>query len=443
MKSEHEAECDEHSCISRVESEMPLLPQKQHGMSLFIGPGLLIAVGYMDPGNWATDIESGSKYAYSLLFVILLSNCMAMLLQHLTVRLAIHAEMDLAEATAKMCGKQKYLRWFLWFVCEIAIIAMDLSEVIGSAIAIQLLFGLALWQGVLITGLDVLLILAGISSKRWRIFEVLVGCLVAGVFACFAAEMAIVGVDWMATLKGFIPTMVIIEERRALFLCLGIIGATVMPHNLYLHSNLVKKKWLFFKNGQKDERIAKKCVTFASWDSSISLFFALFVNAAIMITAAAAFHKEGHEDVTSIKEAAVLLKNIVGNAAHFLFAIGLLMSGQSSTMTGTMAGQIVIEGFLNVCTAAWKRRLATRLAAIIPALIIVIAWGDSAVDSMLLYSQVILCFQLPFAVIPLVWAVGRKSFVGENGKMGLILAVASWLVALIIVALNIAFLAIN
>lgn len=412
-------------------SNKPLmsLGQRVRKFSTFCGPGYMIAVGYMDPGNWATDIEAGSRYGYALLWIILLSNIMAMLLQHLCVRLGMTTRMDLAENCRANCPTM--LNWFLYIIAELAIISCDLAEVIGTAIALNLLFGIPILWGVLITVADVLLILTGLS-KSHKTLEMMVIVLMTVIGLCFAIELAIVKPSWKQVLLGFIPRdPTLFVQRDALFSALGIIGATVMPHNLYLHSSIVKTRI----SEQEEKR--QEDINYASADSMVALVFALCINAAILIVAAASFHSRGHHDVQHIQDASALMKEWMGPMAAWLFGLALLAAGQSSTVTGTLAGQIVFEGFLKLQMKPWIRRLVTRLVAIVPALLIIGIAGSESINQLLLYSQVVLSFQLPFAIIPLIvftFKAESKQGLGET-----LLRTSSWIVAIIIIMLNIMY----
>lgn len=411
----------------------------------FCGPGYMIAVGYMDPGNWATDIEAGSRYGYALLFVILLSNCMAMILQHLCVRLAITTRMDLAQACRARLPRWANLPMYL--IAEIAIISCDLAEVIGTAIALKLLFGLPIIYGVLLTVCDVLLLLMGLGggsgnsnntdrptsdnslgngvasspalpdageTRAYRLLELVVMALMTIIGGCFLIELFIVRPNWLSVAYGFLPIQAsrLLLDRHALFSALGIIGATVMPHNLYLHSSIVKYNLVestkedvedpASSTGGNAKDSLESMINYATADSTIALFFALFINAAILITAAAAFHSRGQRDVQHIEDASALMRAWLGPAAAILFGLALLAAGQSSTVTGTVAGQIVFEGHLQMRLSPWLRRLITRAVAIVPALLIILVLGANSINRLLIYSQVILSFQLPFAIIPLI-----------------------------------------
>jgi manganese transport protein len=394
----------------------------------FIGPGLLVAVGYMDPGNWATDIEGGAKFGYTLLWVIMVSNFFAMLLQHLALKLGIATGRDLAQACKDSYSKTT--SFILWVLAEIAIAATDLAEVIGSAVAINLLFGIPLPVGIIITAVDVLLILF-LQSKGFRYIEIIVGALLGIIFLCFAYEIIISRPDMVAVSKGLIPNAQIISNPTMLYISIGILGATVMPHNLYLHSSII-----LTRNFSKTSEGKKNAIKFATIDSTTSLFLAFFINAAILIMAASTFHFSGNQEVADIHEAYHLLDPILGvKFAALLFAVALLAAGQNSTLTGTLAGQIVMEGFLNIRLKPWLRRLITRLIAIVPALVAALYFGDRGVSELLVLSQVILSLQLSFAVVPLVLITSNKTKMGEFANPAWIKNL-SWAVALLIIFLN-------
>lgn len=394
----------------------------------FAGPGYLVAVGYMDPGNWATDLAGGALFNYSLLSVILISNIMAILLQSLTARLGIATGRDLAQACRDHYSKP--VNFVLWVLCELAIAACDLAEVIGSAIALQLLFGLPLLYGVLITSLDVILVLL-LQNKGFRYIEAIVISLIVVISLCFGAEMFFSKPDIGGIMGGFIPNPEILKNPEMLYIALGILGATVMPHNLYLHSSIVQTR-----NYEETEEGKRAAVKYATIDSTLALTIALFINAAILILSATAFHTTGHTDVAEIQDAYQLLTPLLGTSlASILFAVALLAAGQNSTLTGTLAGQIVMEGFLNIRLKPWVRRLVTRLIAIIPAVLVIAIVGEKGTADLLILSQVILSLQLSFAVIPLVM------FTSDKRKMGSLVApkwlvVLSWIVAVIIAVLN-------
>jgi manganese transport protein len=394
----------------------------------FAGPGYLVAVGYMDPGNWATDLAGGSRFGYTLLSVILMSNLMAVLLQGLASKLGIVTGRDLAQACRDHFSTP--VVWALWFLCEIAIAACDLAEVIGSAIALNLLFGISLPVGVAITALDVLLLLY-LQNKGVRILEALVITLIATVGICFGFELFLARPDMAGVLKGFIPTTDIMSDREKLYIAIGIIGATVMPHNLYLHSSIVQtRRYDQTADGKRE------AVRYAFVDSTIALSFALFINAAILIVAAASFHTTGNHQVAEIQDAYKLLTPLLGAGASTVFALALLASGQNSTLTGTLAGQIVMEGFLNIRIRPWLRRLITRLIAIVPAVIVAITGGESGTAQLLILSQVILSLQLSFAVFPLVMFTSSKMKMGEFVNPTW-LKVLAYLVATVIATLNV------
>jgi len=395
---------------------------------VYAGPGYLVAVGYMDPGNWATDLAGGAKFGYALLSVIMLSNLMAILMQALCVRLGVATGQDLAQA----CRGYFSRRWsfFLWVLCEIAIAACDLAEVLGSAIALQLLFSIPLIWGVCITALDVLLLLL-LQHKGFRYLEALVITLVTMIGICFAAEMVFSRPDAAGIALGYLPTPQILRNPEMLYISIGIVGATVMPHNLYLHSSIVQTRaW------QPTSEKKWEAIKFGTIDSTVALTFALFVNSAILILSAASFHFSGHQDVAEIQEAYKLLSPLLGvGVASALFAFALLASGQNSTITATLAGQIVMEGFLNFHLPPWLRRLVTRAIAIIPALICIAFFGEGSTGKLLVLSQVVLSLQLPFAVFPLVMFTSDRRWMGEFVNP-LWLKLIAWIVAFLIAGLN-------
>jgi manganese transport protein len=394
----------------------------------FAGPGYLVAVGYMDPGNWASDLAGGAQFGYALLSVILLSNMMAMLLQGLAVRLGIATGRDLAQACRDHYSTPVAMG--LWVLCEIAIAACDLAEVIGSAIALNLLFGIPLIWGVCLTALDVLIILL-LHQRGFRWLEAVVITLVAVVGACFAVELFLSRPDAGEVARGLIPTTQILSNPMMLYIAIAILGATVMPHNLYLHSSIVQTRHF-----ADDVESRREAIRFSTFDSTIALLFAFFINGAILVLSAATFHFAGYSGVADIAVAHRLLAPLLGTtAASVLFAVALLASGQNSTITGTLAGQIVMEGFLNLRLAPWLRRLVTRGIAIIPAIIVTALYGARGTVSLLILSQVILSLQLSFAVIPLVQFTGDKAKMGELVIHPVTKAVA-WLVATVIVGLN-------
>ena len=426
--------------VSPRVSQRPSLPESHRTIPIhagigwfkkvlaFAGPGYLVAVGYMDPGNWATDIGGGAKFGYTLLSVILISNLMAMILQALSAKLGIVTGRDLAQACRESYSRPVAIG--LWVVCEIAIAACDLAEVLGSAVALKLLFGLPLILGVLITALDVLIVLA-LQGRGFRLIEAFVITLIASIALCFAYEIFFAQPIWREAAVGFIPRWEILRNREMLYIAIGILGATVMPHNLYLHSSIVQTRAF-----ATDAPGKREAIRYATFDSTLALGFALFVNAAILILGAAAFHTRGLHDVAEISDAYKLLTPVLGaSLASTLFACALLASGQNSTLTGTLAGQIVMEGFLNLRLKPWLRRLITRSIAITPAVIVIGFYGEGKVTSLLILSQVVLSFQLPFAVIPLVQFTSDRVRMGAfaNSRFTKILA---WTVAAAILGFN-------
>lgn len=394
----------------------------------FAGPGLMVAVGYMDPGNWATDIAGGSQFGYTLLSVILISNIFAMVLQHLSVKLGVVAERDLAQACRDHF--KPTTNFILWVFCEIAIAACDLAEVIGSAIALNLLFGIPLTWGIVITTIDVLIILL-LQAKGFRWIESIVAGLMFIILVCFGYEIIISKPEINAILGGLIPQKEIITNPSMLYIGIGILGATVMPHNLYLHSSIVQTR-----DYTRDREGKKEAIKFATLDSTVSLLLAFFINAAILILAAATFHTTGNEHVADIHDAYKMLTPILGaSMASIAFAIALLASGQNSTLTGTLAGQIVMEGFLNIRLKPWLRRLITRLIAVIPALIVTIIYGEHGTTDLLVLSQVILSMQLSFAVVPLVIFTNDKAKMGEFVNKPF-LKICVWFISIVIIILN-------
>ena len=394
----------------------------------FAGPGYLVAVGYMDPGNWATDLAGGSRFGYALLSVILISNLMAVLLQGLASKLGIVSGRDLAQACRDHYSPRVNVG--LWVLCEIAIAACDLAEVIGTAIALNLLFHIPIAWGVGITALDVLIVLY-LQNKGFRLLEALVIALIATVGTCFLFELIVSRPDLAGVARGFVPSAQILSNPEMLYIAIGILGATVMPHNLYLHSSIVQtRKYELTAEGKRE------AVRFAFVDSTIALSFALFINAAILIVAAATFHRSGNTQVAEIQDAYKLLSPLLGvGAASAVFALALLASGQNSTLTGTLAGQIVMEGFLNIRIRPWLRRLITRGIAIVPAAIVAILYGNSGTAKLLVLSQVVLSLQLSFAVFPLVMFTSDRVKMGDFAN-AMWLKVLAYLVALVIAALN-------
>jgi manganese transport protein len=395
----------------------------------FSGPGFLVAVGYMDPGNWATDLAGGAKFGYSLLAVILISNFMAILLQHLCIKLGVATGRDLAQACRDHYSTP--VVWFLWIICELAIAACDLAEVVGSAIGLQLLFKIPLVWGCLITASDVMLVLY-LQTKGFRYIEAIVITLIAIIGSCFAAELIFARPSMSGILSGFVPGPHIIANQGMLYVSIGILGATVMPHNLYLHSSIVQTRK--FEQTPVGRREA---IQFATIDSTVALMFALFINAAILIVSAAVFHWSGHQEVAEIQDAYRLLSPLLGvGIASILFAVALLASGQNSTLTGTLAGQIVMEGFLNLRIKPWLRRLITRLIAIIPAILVISIFGEGKTTDLLVASQVALSMQLGFAVWPLMRFTGEKAKMAEFANR-LWLKTLGWTTAAIIILLNV------
>jgi manganese transport protein len=400
----------------------------------FVGPGAMVAVGYMDPGNWATNIAGGSKFAYALLSVILISNLMAILLQTLAVRLGLATGRDLAQACRDAYPRPVSL--FLWFLAEIAIAATDLAELIGSAIALNLLFGIPLLLGLCLTAFDVLILLA-LQGKGFRYIEAFIIALIATVAACFAIELFLSKPDWNAAVVGYVPTLEILRNPQMLYIAIGILGATVMPHNLYLHSSIVQTRRIESSSAGKREAIK-----FATIDSTVALMFALFVNSAMLILAASAFYASGRTNIAEIGDAYKLLAPLLGTAlASTLFGVALLACGQNATITGTLSGQIVMEGFLNFRLKPWVRRLITRLIAIVPAVIVTALYGSSGTSQLLVGSQVILSLQLSFAVFPLVLFTSDKKKMGEFVNPTWV-KVLAWSVASVIAGLN-AYLLLN
>lgn len=394
----------------------------------YAGPGYLVSVGYIDPGNWATDIAGGSQFAYTLLSVIMVSNLIAVLLQSLCVRLGVATGRDLAQACREYFSPK--ISFYLWVLAEIGIVACDLAEVVGSAIALQLLFGIPLVWGVCITALDVLALLL-LQGKSFRYIEGLVSILVAIIGICFIAETVFSHPEIKEVLLGYLPKKEILQPEM-LYLAIGILGATVMPHNLYLHSSIVQTR-----NWHPTTTKRWEAIKFGTIDSTLALSIALLINSAILIVSAATFHFTGHQNVGEIQDAYQLLSPLLGvSAASAIFGVALLASGQSSTLTATLAGQIVMEGFLQFRLPPWLRRVVTRLLAIVPALVTIILFGDKSTSNLIIFSQVILSLQLPFAVIPLVMFTGDRNLM-KNFVNPLWLKILSWLVTIVIISLNI------
>lgn len=394
----------------------------------YVGPGYMVSVGYMDPGNWATDLQGGARFGYTLLSVILLSNFMAILLQALSARLGIATGLDLAQA----CRQRFHpvLNALLWVACELAIIACDLAEVIGTAVALELLFHIPLLGGVLISSLDAVLVLF-LMNRGFRYLEAFIIGLLGIIALCFTVQLIAAAPPLAAVLAGLKPSTAILTNSEMLYIAIGIIGATVMPHNLYLHSSIVQSRaYKRTEHGRKD------AIRWATWDSSIALMLALFINAAILIVAAAAFHTTGHQDVAEIQDAYHLLSPLLGlGVASTLFGLALLAAGTNSTITGTLAGQIIMEGFLHLRLPHWARRLVTRGLAIIPVVIVTLLYGNASVGQLLMASQVVLSMQLPFAVIPLVLFVSDRKLMGAF-VISRPVAALSWCVAGLILLLN-------
>ena len=427
--------------VARLPGGLPSLPEVHRSVPVaagasvwrkllaFSGPGYLVAVGYMDPGNWATDVAGGSAFGYTLLSVILLSNLMAVLLQALAAKLGIVTGRDLAQACRDNFPRPVAIA--LWALCELAIIACDLAEVIGTAIALNLLFGLPLIAGVCLTVADVMLILL-LQRRGFRMLEAFVVSLLVIITACFAFEIALAQPAVADVLAGFVPSAEIVTNPAMLYIAIGILGATVMPHNLYLHSSIVQTR--DFAPTREGKRSA---IRFATIDSTVALTFALAINAAILILAAATFHVGGRTEVAEIQEAHHLLAPMLGaSAAGAVFALALLASGQNSTVTATLAGQIVMEGFLHLRLPAWARRLITRLLAIVPAAIVIALYGEDGTTQLLILSQVILSLQLPFAVVPLVMFTSSRRRMGEFANSPWLIALAC-IVAAVIIGLNV------
>jgi len=425
----------------RFEAHTPSLPEIHSSLPIprspsffrkliaFAGPGFLVAVGYMDPGNWATDLAAGSRYNYRLLFVIMLSNLLAILLQSLCIKLGVVTGRDLAQACRDHFSKPVSIG--LWILAEIGIAACDLAEVIGSAIALQLLFHIPLIWGVCITALDVLLILF-LENKGFRYIEAIVVTLVATIGLCFSLEIFFSRPELAGIFSSlFIPSREILHDREMLYIAIGILGATVMPHNLYLHSAVVQTR-----DFDRTSEGKREAIKYCNIDSAVALTFALLVNAAILIVSAATFYRSGNHQVAEIGDAYKLLSPLLGvTGASTIFALALLASGQNSTLTGTLAGQIIMEGFLNLRVKPWLRRLITRLIAIIPTVIVTAYWGESGTAQLIIFSQVILSFQLSFAVFPLVMFTSSKLKMGEFLNPVWIKGLA-WTAAVLIASLN-------
>jgi manganese transport protein len=396
-------------------------------LAAYSGPGYLVAVGYMDPGNWATGIAGGSAFGYRLLCVVVVANLMAMFLQRLAAKLGIVTGLDLAQA----CRRQyrPAARVFLWLLCEVAIVACDLAELIGAAIALKLLFGIPLVVGVPLTGLEVLLVL-GLQRRGYRRIEAIVLSLMAVIGLCFAADLFLSQLSWHGLVKGLVPGIDIVADPAMVYLAVGILGATVMPHNLYLHSSLVQTRRF-----EGTDAGIREAIRFSTIDLVTALTLAIFVNAAILILAAATFHRHGLTEVVGIEQAYQLLTPILGAGAATFFAIALLASGQNSSITGTLAGQVVMEGFTALRWPSWARRLLARLLAMVPAMVAVVMYGEEGASRLLVFSQVVLSLQLPFAVYPLVRLTNSKAWMGKYANKPLTAAVA-WSLTALLVGLN-------
>jgi manganese transport protein len=418
-----------HPSLPEVHRSVPIPAGKWWRKLLaYAGPGYLVSVGYMDPGNWATDIAGGAQFGYRLLSVIFLSNLMAIVLQSLCVRLGVATDMDLAQMCRKHFGKK--VNFALWALCEAAIVACDLAELLGSAIALQLLFHIPLMWGICLTALDVLLLMS-LMGKGFRKMEALMITLISTIGICFIAQLCFARPSLTAVMQGYVPSIDILAKPEMLYVAVGILGATVMPHNLYLHSSIVQTRAWAKNTTQRAEAIKYGII-----DTVIALFFALGINSAILIVAAAAFHANGHQNVGSIETAYQLLSPVLGvSMASTLFALALLAAGQSSTLTATLAGQIVMEGFLQIKLKPWMRRLITRMLAVIPALLVIGYCGEQQVSSLIIFSQVVLSLQLPFAVIPLVMFTSDRKIMGEFVSPSW-LKTAAWSIAAVIVGVN-------
>ncbi len=414
--------------LSEVHSTVAVQGGLFRRLLAFSGPGYLVSVGYMDPGNWATDIAGGSKFGYALLSVVLLSSVLAMIVQTFAARLGIATGRDLAQICRERYPRSVGLA--LWLACEAAIVACDLGEVIGTAIALQLLFGLPLLLGAALTALDAFLVLL-LMRRGMRSLEAFVIALLAVIAACFGLQIAMAAPPVAAILQGFIPQTAIVTNPAMLYIAIGIIGATIMPHNLYLHSSIVQSR-----NYGRTPAGKRDAIRLATADSVVALSLALLVNAAILILAAAVFHASGRTEIAEIGDAHALLSPLLGvGVASTLFAVALLASGVNSTVTATLAGQVVMEGFLDLRLKPWQRRLVTRSIAIVPVLIVTAIYGESGTGKLLVLSQVILSMQLPFAMIPLVAFVSSREVMGSFAISGVTRLVA-WSIAALIVALN-------
>jgi manganese transport protein len=416
-------------CASEIEGTVTFDPTASFWKKLFqfMGPGFLIAVGYMDPGNWATDIEAGSRFGSHLLFVVAFSSLAAIVLQSLSMRLGIVTGKDLARITREHGSKR--ITMFMWLMAEVSIVACDLAEVLGGALAFHLLLGVPLICGVMLTVLDTAIVL-GLKGRNFRVLEAIILGLILTIGICYLVELVLIKPFWPDVLAGFVPRLDVMQEPRAVSLAVGIIGATIMPHNLYLHSSVVLTRIV-----AKDPVAKNEAIRLSFIDTTISLFFALLINCAILILAACAFHAQG-QIVADISDAYNLLRPLTGSTlAPLLFAIALLASGQSSTFTGTVAGQVILEGFLDIKIPCWQRRLITRGLALLPALIGVWCLGDKSIGQLLVLSQIILSLQLPFAMYPLIRRTGDKELMGPFTTSN-ITTITAWIIFLLIIAAN-------
>jgi manganese transport protein len=416
--------------LPEVHRSIPVVHQGKYWRRLlaFTGPGYLIAVGYMDPGNWATDISGGAVYNYQLLSVVLISNFLAIFLQALAAKLGLVTGRDLAQACRDAYSRPVAIA--LWISAEIAIIACDIAEVLGAAIALNLLFHIPLVWGVVLTALDVLLVLA-LQHRGFRMIEALVITLIVTMMVIFGIEIAFARPEWSGVLAGFVPSVDILRDPKELYIALGILGATVMPHNLYLHSSIIQTR----RHGRSVADL-KDSIRHAYTDSTVALMLALLINAAILIVAAATFFRTGHHEVGAIQDAYKLMTPLLGVAvATPFFAIALLASGQNSTLTGTLAGQVILEGFTNFRLAPWARRLVSRSLAIVPSIVAVGYFGEKGMATLIIFSQVVLSAQLSFAVVPLLQFTNDKTKMGPfaNGRLT---RWTGWAVALLIAGLN-------
>ncbi|MCA1322549.1 Nramp family divalent metal transporter [Herbaspirillum sp. alder98] len=418
-------------CPSEVAGSVEVPPSASvwQKLRLYVGPGLLVSIGYMDPGNWATSIQAGSQFGYQLLFVVLLSSLAAIVLQCLCARLGIATGRDLAvhsrEQYSPLVGRG------MWVLAELSIIACDLAEVLGCALAFHLLLGVSLPTGVLLTAFDTLLVL-GLKGRGFRQVEAIILALVITIAVCLLGQLAFVKADWHAVALGFVPSLQAISSREPLYLAIGIVGATVMPHNLYLHSSIVQTRVI-----RRDAASVRDAVRYTRIDTIVSLAIAMVINAAILILAASAFHRSGNTQVTELDQAFHLLDPLTGSAAAaILFGVGLLAAGQSSTFTGTIAGQVIMEGFLRIKIPCWQRRVITRALALVPALVGVMTLGPHSVGKLLVLSQVVLSLQLPFAMFPLIRLTSRRDLMGELVNRWWVAATA-WMLFVVISAANV------